>query len=621
MPDKLLPYESEPHKQVPPRALACRLNHDDYQAGRMGETETTTAHSSAHQDILLKGLPGQHDRPKKIAVVGAGMAGLVSGWLLKKAGHKVTIFESTNLVGGRVKTLRKGFSAGYYAEAGAMRIPSHHELTKFLLDQFGFLDEKWKFPNYNPNAYYYINQQHVRMSDYELNPDRIGLKFGIESYEEGKTATRLLHVCLANYIRTHELDVFKTLAAQIPPDDSRPALENESAKQRQDRERTQFRDLLHKVLNNHVAIMEIDKLSLQQFLFEKAVVEVNPDKKLSKKLSRGGADHICTVSLTDMSLSSSMAAVLRSFYNIYQAEKLYQIEKGMDQLPKAFVGDKGRKFLGNALLTDNVMYHTRVTEIFAPKEKSLGIGIKYEDPVFAERDEKLFDLVILAIPFPAIRHVRMYDVASPEKRRAFRQLHYDNACKILMEFKRAFWIKKEYGGIDGGRSITDLPIRQIFYPHSEQNDGRVLLASYTWGDESLHWTALEHETRLRFALRDLARVHSDQRDEPEERYAVEKYLRSQFVGGISHNWIEDENTAGAFAFFAPYQGSTLFPYIWRPEGRLHYCGEHTSMNPGWIEGAVESGVRAASEVWCRVELDLVDKDDGRLDVYRRSGRG
>jgi monoamine oxidase len=32
------------------------------------------------------------------------------------------------------------------------------------------------------------------------------------------------------------------------------------------------------------------------------------------------------------------------------------------------------------------------------------------------------------------------------------------------------------------------------------------------------------------------------------------------------------------------------------EGRVHFAGEHTSPWPGWIQGALHSGLRAASEV-------------------------
>src|SRR5437763_3682552 len=67
--------------------------------------------------------------PKKILILGAGMAGLAAGYELSQAGHDVTILEARLRAGGRVHTLREPFSDGLYAEAGAARIPDDHALT------------------------------------------------------------------------------------------------------------------------------------------------------------------------------------------------------------------------------------------------------------------------------------------------------------------------------------------------------------------------------------------------------------------------------------------------------------------------------------------------------------
>jgi monoamine oxidase len=67
--------------------------------------------------------------PKKIIIIGAGMAGLSAGYELAQAGHDVTIFEARTIPGGRVHTIREPFSDGLYAEAGAARIPDDHDLT------------------------------------------------------------------------------------------------------------------------------------------------------------------------------------------------------------------------------------------------------------------------------------------------------------------------------------------------------------------------------------------------------------------------------------------------------------------------------------------------------------
>jgi len=67
--------------------------------------------------------------PKKIIIIGAGMAGLSAGFELSQAGHDVTILEARAIPGGRVHTIREPFSDGQYAEAGAARIPDDHDLT------------------------------------------------------------------------------------------------------------------------------------------------------------------------------------------------------------------------------------------------------------------------------------------------------------------------------------------------------------------------------------------------------------------------------------------------------------------------------------------------------------
>ena len=49
--------------------------------------------------------------------------------------------------------------------------------------------------------------------------------------------------------------------------------------------------------------------------------------------------------------------------------------------------------------------------------------------------------------------------------------------------------------------------------------------------------------------------------------------------------------------FAPGQLSELQRFIPGPEGEtIHFAGEHTSLRHAWIEGAIESGIRAALEI-------------------------
>ena len=65
--------------------------------------------------------PERHSKtqkPKKVIVVGAGIAGLVAAFELAQVGHDVIVLESQTRVGGRVYTLgeKDGFSKGLRGE-------------------------------------------------------------------------------------------------------------------------------------------------------------------------------------------------------------------------------------------------------------------------------------------------------------------------------------------------------------------------------------------------------------------------------------------------------------------------------------------------------------------------
>jgi monoamine oxidase len=85
-------------------------------------------------------LPRVSGRGRKVVILGAGIAGLVSAYELKRAGWEVIVLEARDRVAGRVWTVRGGdrivqngrpdqlcqFSDGLYLNAGAARLPSQH---------------------------------------------------------------------------------------------------------------------------------------------------------------------------------------------------------------------------------------------------------------------------------------------------------------------------------------------------------------------------------------------------------------------------------------------------------------------------------------------------------------
>jgi monoamine oxidase len=111
-----------------------------------------------------------------------------------------------------------------------------------------------------------------------------------------------------------------------------------------------------------------------------------------------------------------------------------------------------------------------------------------------------------------------------------------------------------------------------------------LLASYTWGQAARRLASLDHSARARVVLHHLARVHP-QLHEP----GIVRETRSW-------SWDNHPLSGGAFAWFMPGQHTELYANLVAPEGRIYFAGEHASLTHTWMQGALESGLRATREI-------------------------
>jgi monoamine oxidase len=268
-------------------------------------------------------------------------------------------------------------------------------------------------------------------------------------------------------------------------------------------------------------------------------------------------------------LMSQEALLNSSFLECFREEvhhcytDLLQIDGGMDRLPRAFLPE----------LRGCIRFGAR---LIAVEQRDTSVTVHYQTA--AGRAAETGDYAILTVPFPVLRHVEVSPAFTRAKQRAIRQLHYDASAKILFQFRRRFW--EEDDGIYGGGTITDLPIRSVWYPDHGRPTGRgVLLASYTWSEDAQRWGSLSPTDRVGQALENLTVIHPQ--------------AARDFEVGVSYMWHDDEFAGGAFALFDPGQQRRLYDAIVAPEGRIHFAGEHASLAHAWIQGAIESGLRAA----------------------------
>ncbi len=145
-----------------------------------------TTRTADFLSIIERGLPPAV-APKKVIVVGAGMAGLVAAYELQRAGHEVVILEARPRVGGRIYTMREAFSPGLHAEAGAMRVPEGHTLTMAYIRTFNL--NLLPFTMHNPRAYHYVRDQKYRIARAAAHLYSLG--YELAPHEQGKSHTQL----------------------------------------------------------------------------------------------------------------------------------------------------------------------------------------------------------------------------------------------------------------------------------------------------------------------------------------------------------------------------------------------------------------------------------------------
>ncbi|MFQ3246078.1 MAG: monoamine oxidase [Arenicella sp.] len=553
-------------------------------------------------EYIKTGFPAAKGKKKDVLVIGAGMAGMVSASILKGAGHNVTIVEANTRIGGRVKTFRNSEHKKYweddklYAEAGAMRLPDFHKMVleyctqlKLDLEPFYYVsvdkkealqnkaddykDNTSEYPTKTYNSFMFVNYQHIVQKQY---------------YEAGADINKLLDY----HLQENKNDTTTT------PDENRPAgtLLDDAFQP--------FIDFIaiNPETNWPVVIDKLGEYSMRGFLkkytiySENAIEMIGVLQNLESRMSYDFIQSFIEANIIKndtvfWQVTGGTDRITERFFKKYELQKITHLDTRITDL---YMTDSGKVKVS--------------AEIEVERNVSDYLKLGYAEQSVAVSDME-FDEVVVTIPFSAFRLVHVWPKFSQEKRKAIRELHYDSATKVLIEFKQRWWEEAPYN-IVGGGTITDLPNRFIYYPSQGINEPShgLMLACYCWADDARKWDSMSHRDRYIFALENIAVAHApDDLDEQNRIKELSVFNQNNpadpayadgIKGAATVSWMQNPYAFGEAAIFSPGQLNLLQGVVEKPEwgGKAHFAGEHASLKHAWIEGAIESGIRAALDV-------------------------
>jgi monoamine oxidase len=203
------------------------------------------------------------------------------------------------------------------------------------------------------------------------------------------------------------------------------------------------------------------------------------------------------------------------------------------------------------------------------------------------------DLVVLALPFSTLRDVELkHSGLSDRKRHVIRTMGMGTNAKIHLELSRKTWPTLGYSGATYGEwqrlacgwdDVVQLgpdasPALYLAFP-----GGRVGRTGITG---NAHGAAPPRD--VRWALNELENVFPG--------------TNGAYTGrAYEDHWALDPWVRGAYSYYRVGQANTYGQLAGAGEGRFLFAGEHTSINNiGFLDGAVETGERAARQLLRRV---------------------
>ena len=251
---------------------------------------------------------------------------------------------------------------------------------------------------------------------------------------------------------------------------------------------------------------------------------------------------------------------IRDRYSSALRKNYVKIRGGTDQLPYAF-----SNYLNQYIYLDKPVNFV--------EQNSDGVTVRT-----ADGNEFTGDRVLCAIPLTVLDKIQFTPSLSTEKQAAMNGgYRYDSSTRIYLQFQNRFW---ENEGLNGWGN-TDHP-EEIWQPTWDTTGPRGIIMSYLRRSRADEMDVINEQERINYVLNRWENIFPG--------------ATNNLESGTSQAWALEEWSQGAWASPTSSQNAALGSHIGLAEGRIHFAGEHASDDNGWMQGALFSGLRAATEI-------------------------
>lgn len=449
----------------------------------------------------------------RIAVIGAGLAGLTAAYRLKQAGYSASVFEAADRIGGRCWTGRGLFNDGQIIEHGGELIDTGHIEIRQLAQELG-LD-----------------------LDNLFNADPSGLE--PLYYFDGQPYT---YTQATNDLKGIWQKIHKDVSAASYP--------------------TQYNLYTQRG-------WELDHMSIIDWINESVPGGIN--SKLGQLLDvaynieYGGESNIQSSLNLLYLIGYSGQGQLRIFG---PSNEKYHVNGGNDQIASRMAN----------MLTGQIQLGKELVAIKQNLNGTYTLTIKSGRKL----TDQTFDKVVLAIPFSILRTSVDFSRAgfSDLKKTAINELSMGTNSKMQLQFTTRHW---EHIG-QNGDTFADTGYQASWHVTRAQPGESGILVDYTGGNIGASFgTGIPSDRAKQFL----------QQIEP-----VMPGITPLWNGKVTiDHWQSYKWTLGSYSFWKVGEYTRFSGIEGVQEGNCHFAGEHTSVDfQGYLNGAVETGERAAGEV-------------------------